>query len=66
MVSSVTNLEKSKVRINSTLCRILRHMVSILLRIELNSVTKSDPTFAYSKSTIETLEKGVKYDQSLQ
>ena len=41
-------------------------MVSILLRIELNSVTKSDPTFAYSKSTIETLEKGVKYDQSLQ
>ena len=41
-------------------------MVPISLRIELNSVTKSDSTFAYSKSTVETLEKGVKYDQSLQ
>ena len=62
----MTNLKKSKVRINSTFCRILQHMVPISLRIELNSVTKSDSTFAYSKSTVETLEKGVKYDQSLQ
>ena len=29
-----------------------------------NKIAASQPTFTYSKSTIETLEKGVKYVQS--
>ena len=49
-------------------CLILAMEVSGLRKIILNRFSSSynPPTFTCSKSTIETLEKGVKYAQSKQ